>query len=66
VKIPVTPLFREESARFGLRHTCEDCAHFDLERELCSHGYPTEAHRARATLEDEGSFVVFCKEWELA
>jgi hypothetical protein len=66
VKIPVTPLFREESARFGLRHACEDCAYFDLEREVCSHGYPTEAHRREASLGSEDAFVVFCKEWELA
>lgn len=62
----MTALFSEESARLALRHACEDCAHFDVEREICMHGYPTEDHR-RATVErGDGAFVVFCKEWELA
>ena len=56
----------EESARFGLRFTCEDCAIFDERADRCRHEWPTDAHR-RARYEaprGDGDEVVFCKEFE--
>ena len=41
-------------------HTCDDCAHFVRDSELCVHGYPTHPHRKGALP------IVFCKEFELA
>ncbi len=45
MKLPQYPGFRDDCARFALRFTCEDCALFDPDRELCSHGFPTDEHR---------------------
>ncbi|HVJ16101.1 MAG TPA: hypothetical protein VM686_11750 [Polyangiaceae bacterium] len=64
MKTPVDERLRVEARRFELRFTCEHCAHFDVGREACANGYPTEAHQrvdlaARAEL-------LFCKEFELA
>ena len=61
-----TARFDEESARFGLRFTCEDCAIFDERTDRCRHEWPTAAHR-RARYEaprSDGDEVVFCKEFE--
>jgi hypothetical protein len=54
---------RREAERFALRFSCEHCAHFDVARQRCANGYPTEAHRGV----DLGSRteLVFCKEFEL-
>ena len=55
----------EESARFALRHRCDDCVHFDGER--CGDAWPTEAHRLPlAQLRPGDAVVVFCKEFEAA
>lgn len=63
MKLPITPEFDAEAARFRLVHHCEDCALFDEgrpPRERCAHGYPTEEHeRARRSVS-----LVFCKEFE--
>jgi hypothetical protein len=63
--------FDEERTRFHLRCFCEDCGHFDVAREACRHGWPTELHRARSisrSLPAEPASprpLVFCKEFEL-
>ena len=49
----------EESARFALRHRCDDCVHADGER--CGNGWPTEPHRLPVIRD---AIVVFCKEFE--
>lgn len=54
---------REEVRRFGLRHTCPSCIHYDDSRRLCSHGYPLERH-LEVDL-DQARELVFCKEFEL-
>ena len=51
---------RREAEVFRLRHTCDDCIHFD--GAACSHGYPTEPHRVPLATARE---VLFCKELEL-
>lgn len=62
----VDAAFVEERARFGLRHACEDCAHFVVSSETCAHEFPTEDHRrARHEALAPGAEVVFCKEWEI-
>jgi len=57
--------FREETERYRLAFTCEDCLHFCAERKLCDIAYPTEPHRREhiAALED-GARVFFCKMFE--
>lgn len=62
--LPQDALFREEAERFRLRWHCEDCALFDPEGERCSHGYPSERHRA-ARYEDPDAELLFCKEFTL-
>ncbi len=54
---------REEARRFRLAFACPDCAHLDPEGDLCSLGYPTDAHRS-ARLEGRGE-IIFCKTFEL-
>ena len=49
----------DEAERFRLRHSCEDCAHFDGAR--CGDAWPTEEHRLPVV---NGSFIVFCKQFE--
>ena len=56
----------QERERFALRHTCEDCGHFDPAAQRCRHEWPTAGHR-RADYEDPSRLptVNFCKEFEL-
>jgi hypothetical protein len=63
VKTLVDEKFRLEVARFGLRFTCEHCAHFASDTERCAHGYPVAAHRALVL--DDLAELEFCKEFEL-
>lgn len=56
-------LFAEEARTYNLQFTCETCAFYNDENESCSHGYPTEEHRA-LRYADECASVVFCKERE--
>jgi hypothetical protein len=69
VVLPPAEGFLAERERFGLRHACEDCAHFVPEEAPsaggCAHGYPAAAHRAVAFLRTP-SQGLFCKEFELA
>ncbi len=60
MKTRVDDRLREEAARFVLRHTCDDCCHFDGSR--CGEDWPTAQHRL--PLVEEGE-VVFCKEFEM-
>lgn len=64
MKLPQDERFRRERARFALRFTCEDCCHFDEPKERCTHGYPTEGHRA-AWYEDPAAELLFCKDFTL-
>lgn len=61
-----TERFVDERQRYALRFTCEHCSHFQAERERCTHGYPTEVHRAgryeEAAADTE---LVFCKDFDL-
>lgn len=62
MRLPRTPVFDEESARFALKFCCEDCGHFDVEGDACRHFWPTALHRRGALVAPE---LVFCKEFEL-
>jgi hypothetical protein len=65
LRLPASETFHRQRERFSLRFTCEECALFDAERELCSHGYPTEEHR-QAYYEQRDALIVLCKDFELA
>jgi hypothetical protein len=62
MKTLVDDRLRDEARAFGLRFACEDCAHFEPERERCGNGYPTEPH-ARVDLAARRQ-LEFCKEFE--
>jgi hypothetical protein len=53
---------RDEATRFALRFGCDDCVHFDRDRERCTHGYPAEPRRDALATSIE---VELCKEFEL-
>jgi hypothetical protein len=61
VKTRVDLVLRDEAARFSLRFSCDECAHFDAERARCVHGYPPGPRSDALERED----VWFCKEFEL-
>jgi hypothetical protein len=54
---------REEARRFRLVFSCDRCAQFDPEGELCSLGYPNQVHRD-PDLESRDE-VTFCKAFEI-
>lgn len=60
---PVDPRLLEESKRFSLRFSCEDCVHCETQRRTCSLSYPNEAHLDN-DLEARSS-LLFCKAFEL-
>lgn len=60
---PATPAHLDQAERFHLRFGCEDCAHFEVERGLCSFDYPNHEHRRAAPVELK--VIVFCKAFEL-
>lgn len=64
MRFRLSPAFLEERLRYALRHTCEDCVHYDPCSAECVHGYPNAEHREKS-LDDEGAELVFCKEFEL-
>ena len=69
MKTVVDERLQREAAANDLRHRCDDCVHFDEERERCANGYPTAEHRTsvpRAADPSPPRFIVFCKEFELA
>jgi hypothetical protein len=63
--LPRYAAFAADCERHALRFTCEDCALYDPERDLCVHGFPTTEHRL-GYYEDPGAPIVFCKDFELA
>lgn len=61
MKTTVDDRLRREAARFTLRHTCEDCCHFDGVR--CGDAWPTTEHRLPIARADT---IAFCKQFEVA
>lgn len=59
MKTRVTLQLIEEVERFGLRYTCDDCAHFVDDR--CAHGYPRGERKRPLTV---GEHIEFCKEFD--
>ena len=64
MRFRLSQAFMEERREFCLRHTCEDCAHFDPTRAACVHGYPIDDH-VESSLQLHDAELVFCKEFEL-
>ena len=63
--LPIAADFWQEWERFGFRFCCEDCGHFDPDRDCCGHGWPSADHRRAAYRTRARRHVVFCKEFEL-
>jgi len=63
MKSPLDARLRGEARRFALRFSCEDCAHFDVRRQACVHGYPEGPRQMQ--LHGGSDELVFCKEFEL-
>lgn len=65
--VPRTARFDEESARYRLRFTCEDCGHFDPVSERCRHEWPVALHRRDRYLRPAAAAdeIAFCKEFEV-
>jgi hypothetical protein len=61
VRTPVDDRLRDEASRFAFRFACDDCAHFDERRSLCSLAYP--ARPRRNALEE--TYLELCKSFEL-
>lgn len=61
MKTRVDSRLRLEAAKYELRFTCPDCAHFDPDEERCAEGYPTDEHRDTQLLGEE---ILFCKLFE--
>jgi hypothetical protein len=55
--------FVREASTFELRCTCESCAAFDPDQDLCAYGYSTEPHRRLPMVVDQQ--FIFCKAFEL-
>jgi hypothetical protein len=55
---------RSDVAEYNLKFCCEDCVHYDPNVPDCSLGFRSAQHRGRAL--ELGSFIVFCKAFELS
>lgn len=65
MRFPHDDTFSDERPRYSFRFCCEDCAMFDVPRQRCAHGFPTEEHR-RDRYADQQMPLAFCKEFELS
>jgi hypothetical protein len=65
MRLERTAAFDDESVRFQLCYTCEECAHFDASTDGCAHEWPSELHRRTRALELLPALIDFCKEFEL-
>jgi hypothetical protein len=61
VKTLIDARLREQASRFVFRFACDDCAHFDRDRERCSLAYPATPRRHAL----DGAEVELCKTFEL-
>ena len=58
--------FDEQRNRFSFCFTCEHCAHFDSDKEVCLHGFPNEMHRlAYYEQTPRPRTILFCKDFDL-
>lgn len=57
--------FDRDRIEFALRHCCEDCGMFVVDKNICGHEWPTDEHR-RQDYEKPTPDILFCKEFELA
>ncbi len=61
MRTPVDSRLLDEAARFAFRFSCDDCAHFDADRERCSLGYPAAPRRDAL----ERAHLELCKDFDL-
>ena len=61
MKTLIDAQLREQASRFVFRFACDDCAHFDQDRESCSLTYPAAPRRQAL----DGAEVELCKTFEL-
>jgi hypothetical protein len=58
--------FEEQRERYRFCFTCEHCAHFDADTDVCLHGFPNEMHRlAYYTATPSPPTILFCKDFDL-
>lgn len=66
MEVAFTPTFDEQRTRYRLCFTCEHCAHFDTDLEVCLHGYPNGMHRlAYYEATPRPAAILFCKDFDL-
>jgi hypothetical protein len=71
MKTKVDRRLLEEARRFALRFACDDCAHFDPDRQRCSLLFEAAPRRDALAVRpdseaDDGPLVELCKTFELA
>jgi hypothetical protein len=65
VKTPIDVRLREEAARYAFRFACEDCIHFNPQRERCSLAFPPSPRRGVLDLAVPADGLELCKSFEL-
>jgi hypothetical protein len=66
MEVKYTPNFEAQRKEFRFCFTCEHCAHFDSDQDICLHGYPNGMHLLSyylATPHPTG--ILFCKDFDL-
>jgi hypothetical protein len=66
MEVSYNPKFDEQRERYSFCFTCEHCAHFDTDKEVCLHGFPNKMHRLRYyRKEPRPKGILFCKDFDL-
>ena len=66
MEVAFNKCFDEQRKQFSFCFTCEDCAHFDPDREVCLHGYPNHMHRLTYYAgAKKPQTILFCKDFDL-
>ena len=66
MEVPYNRRFEEQKERYSFCFTCENCAHFDADKEQCLHGFPNNPHRlAYYTASSKPKTILFCKDFDL-
>jgi hypothetical protein len=60
----VDDALRDEAVWYRLRFGCQDCAHFNPEKQSCAEGFPNAPHLDVRF--EKGTLIEFCKSFELA
>ena len=66
MEVPFNNKFNEQCEAYGFCYTCEDCAHFDTDEEICLHGFPNQMHRlSYYQSTPRPRTILFCKDFDL-